>query len=79
MAGPGTSLALLVAALPLYHEQLRTLSIVPDPQVREKIFASLMGLGLSGSFLADYSVAITLARALVYFAVAFLIYRTLSR
>ena len=69
------SLAMLVAALPLYHEQLRTLSIIPDTQVRAKIFVSLTSLGLSGSFLADYSVAITLARALVYFAVAILIYR----
>ena len=57
------SLALLVAALALYREQLRTLSIIPDPQVRAKIFASLTSLGLSASFLADYSVATTLARA----------------
>lgn len=69
------SLVLLVAALPIYHEQLRTLSIIPDSEVRAEIFASLNTLGLSGTFLADYSVAITLARALVYFAVALLIYR----
>jgi len=69
------SLVLLAAALPLYHEQLRTLSIIPDSGVRAEIFASLNSLGLSGTFLADYSVAITLARALVYFAVALLIYR----
>ena len=69
------SLVLLAAALPLYHEQLRTLSIIPNAAVRAKVVTSLNSLGLSGSFLADYSVAITLARALVYFAVALLIYR----
>jgi GAF domain-containing protein len=68
-------LALLIAALPFYHSQLRTLSLIPDPATRTAIFTSLSQLGLSGRFLADYSVAITLARALVYFAVALVIYR----
>jgi lipoprotein signal peptidase len=69
------SLALLIAALPLYHEQLRTLAIIPDPAVRAKVFTSLNSLGLSGGFLADYSTAITIARAIVYFAIALIIYR----
>lgn len=69
------SLALLVVALPIYYDQLRSLSVIPDPAVRAAVFASLAQLGLSGSFLADYSVVLTLLRALVYFAVALIIYR----
>lgn len=45
------SLVLLAAALPLYHEQLRTLSIIPDAAVRAKVVTSLNSLGLSGSLL----------------------------
>jgi hypothetical protein len=45
------SLALLIAALPIYHEQLRTLRIIPGAAVRAKVITSLNSLGLSGSLL----------------------------
>src|SRR4051794_16685337 len=75
LAAAALSFGLLVYALPIYYERLRTLELFAPGPERDGLRAGIAQLHFSTDGIAVFTLAVFLVRTLGFFAVAALIFR----